>query len=58
MKALLILITITMVLTACGTTSVYQDDGSKQPSGYHRNEYSHRHGNAPPVPDQNQLPQK
>lgn len=59
MKSLyLIILLMVSTLIACGTTSVYKDDNSKQPSGYHRNEYNHRHGNAPPVPNQNQLPQK
>lgn len=43
---------ITLLAACSETTSVYKDT----PSGYHRNEYNHRHGNAPPVPDQNQLP--
>lgn len=45
-----------IMITACGTTSVYTADTSSSATGYHRNEYNHKHGNAPPVPDQKQLP--
>lgn len=47
---------IVMTTTACTTMSVYKNAPSSSNNGYHRNEYNHRHGNAPPVPDQNQLP--
>jgi len=54
----LFIISLLLTTVACSsTTSVYKDTPSSS-SGYHRNEYNHRYGNAPPVPDQNQLPQK
>ena len=59
MNNLLTFFIISLLITACSsTTSVYKDTPKSATSGYHRNEYNHRHGNAPPVPDQNQLPQK
>ena len=57
----LFIISLLLTSVACSSTSsVYKDipSSSSSASGYHRNEYNHRYGNAPPVPDQNQLPQK